>query len=81
MKFISLLATGYSVVDYAYARTKGIPVANVPTYGTASVSQFSIALLLEICHHIGHHDASVHAGTWANCADCPVNICTTRKMP
>ena len=69
MKFISLLATGYSVVDYAYARTKGIPVANVPTYGTASVSQFSIALLLEICHHIGHHDASVHAGTWANCAD------------
>ena len=57
------------MVDYAYARTKGIPVANVPTYGTASVSQFSIALLLEICHHIGHHDASVHAGTWANCAD------------
>ncbi len=69
MKFISLLATGYNVVDYAYAAEKGIPVTNVPTYGTASVSQFSIALLLEVCHHIGHHDASVHAGNWANCVD------------
>ena len=45
MKFISLLATGYNVVDYVYAAQKGIPVTNVPTYGTASVSQFSIALL------------------------------------
>ena len=69
VKFISLLSTGYNVVDYAYAAEKGIPVANVPTYGTASVSQFSIALLLEVCHHIGHHDASVHAGNWAGCAD------------
>lgn len=69
MKFISLLATGYNVVDCAYARKKGIPVTNVPSYGTASVSQFSIALLLEVCHHIGHHDASVHAGNWASCVD------------
>ena len=69
IRFISLLATGYNCVDYAYAREKGIPVANVPTYGTASVGQFAIALLLEICHHIGHHDASVHAGNWERCAD------------
>lgn len=69
MKFISMLATGYNVVDYVYAKEKGIPVTNVPTYGTASVSQFSIALLLEVCHHIGHHDASVHAGNWAKCID------------
>ena len=69
IRFISLLATGYNCVDYAYAREKGIPVTNVPTYGTASVGQFSIALLLEICHHIGHHDASVHAGNWERCAD------------
>ena len=69
IRFISLLATGYNCVDYAYAREKGIPVANVPTYGTASVGQFAIALLLEICHHIGHHDTSVHAGNWERCAD------------
>lgn len=69
IRFISVLATGYNVVDTAYAREKGIPVTNVPSYGTASVSQFSIALLLEICHHIGHHNTSVHEGNWENCAD------------
>ena len=61
--------TGYNVVDYNYAREKGIPVVNVPAYGTAPVSQYSIALLLEICHHIGHHSASVHAGNWASNPD------------
>ena len=69
IKLIAVLATGYNVIDYQYARKKGIPVVNVPSYGTASVSQFSIALLLEICHHIGHHDRSVHEGKWANNAD------------
>ena len=69
MKFISVLATGYNVVDYAYAKEKGIPVTNVPTYGTASVGQFAIALLLEICHHIGHHSESVHAGNWEKSVD------------
>ena len=62
IKLIAALATGYNVIDYNYAAEKGIPVVNVPTYGTASVSQFSIALLLEICHHIGHHDNDGHAG-------------------
>ena len=69
VKLIAVLATGYNVVDHAYAKEKGIPVVNVPTYGTASVSQFSIALLLEVCHHIGHHSDSVHAGRWADNAD------------
>lgn len=69
VRLIAVLATGYNVVDCAAARERGIPVVNVPSYGTASVSQFSIALLLELCHHIGHHDASVHAGNWARSAD------------
>ena len=69
IRLIAVLATGYNVVDYNYAREKGIPVVNVPAYGTASVSQYSIALLLEICHHIGHHSASVHAGKWASNPD------------
>lgn len=69
LKLIAVLATGYNVVDCACAKEKGIPVVNVPAYGTASVSQFSIALLLEVCHHIGHHSESVHAGNWENNAD------------
>ena len=69
MKFISMLATGYNVVDVAYAKEKGIPVTNVPVYGTRSVSQFAIALLLEVCHHIGHHSDGVYAGKWASSID------------
>ena len=69
MKFISMLATGYNVVDYVYAREKGIPVTNVPSYGTASVAQFAIAMLLEICHHVAHHSQSVHDGKWASAID------------
>lgn len=69
IRYIGMLATGYNVVDYAYARQKGIPLTNIPTYGTAAVSQFAIAMLLEICHHIGHHDAAVKAGRWEGNAD------------
>ena len=69
MKLISVLATGYNVVDYTYAREKGIPVTNVPAYGTDSVSQFAIALLLEVCHHIGHHGEAVKEGRWENNPD------------
>ena len=69
LKLISMLATGYNVVDVAAAKEKGILVANVPVYGTYSVSQFAIALLLEICHRIGHHNETVHEGKWENCAD------------
>ena len=64
LKFISVLATGYNVIDVAYAKEKGISVSNVPVYGTRSVSQFAIALLLEACHHIGHHSQAVYNGDW-----------------
>ena len=69
LKLIAVLATGFNVVDIDYARERGIPVVNVPVYGTASVSQFAIALLLEVCHHVGAHSESVHAGEWASNAD------------
>ena len=69
MGFIGVLATGYNVVDYVYAREKNIPVCNIPTYGTAAVGQFAIALLLEICHHVAHHSDAVHQGRWESNAD------------
>ncbi len=69
MKFIGVLATGYNVVDVAYAREKEIPVSNIPVYGTAAVGQFAIAMLLEICHHVAAHSESVHQGKWERCQD------------
>lgn len=69
IKAIAVLATGYNVIDYEYAKEKGIPVMNVPVYGTDNVSQFAVSLLMEVCSHIGHHSDSVHAGEWADNAD------------
>jgi glycerate dehydrogenase len=69
IRYIGVLATGYNIVDVAAARAKGIPVCNIPTYGTAAVGQFAIALLLEICHHIGYHDKAVHEGRWEHNPD------------
>lgn len=67
MKLICCLATGYNVVDTDAAKEKGIPVCNVPAYSTQSVTQFTIGLLLELCHRIGHHDRQVHEGVWERC--------------
>ena len=69
VKLICVLATGYNVVDYVAARRHGIDVCNVPCYGTAAVAQFTIALLLELCHHVGRHDMLVHNGAWTSCQD------------
>ena len=62
LKFISVIATGYNTVDVAAARELGIPVANVPSYGTEAIGQHAIALLLEITNHVAHHDGEVRKG-------------------
>ncbi len=69
VKLICVLATGYNVVDCAAARARNIPVCNVPDYGTSAVAQYTFALLLELCHQIGHHDRRVHDGAWTTCPD------------
>lgn len=64
LRFITVLATGYDCVDIRAARERNIPVSNVPTYGTDSVAQYAFAMLLELCHRVGAHDAAVRAGEW-----------------
>ncbi len=69
VKFISLLATGYNVVDVKFAAEKGIVVSNVPGYGTASVVQMTFALLLEFCLHVQRHSDAVTEGRWSASKD------------
>jgi len=69
LRFVSVLATGYNIVDVAAARQRGIPVSNVPEYGTDSVAQHVFALLLECCQQVGRHAAAVQAGEWTAAAD------------
>jgi glycerate dehydrogenase len=69
LKLISVLATGYNIVDTAAAAERGIPVCNVPTYGTDSVAQLVMALILEFCHNVRRHSDSVLAGDWCRAED------------
>ena len=69
LRFIGVLATGYNVVDTDEARRRGIVVCNVPDYSTKAVAQLVFALLLEVCHHVGHHSEAVHAGRWSSSPD------------
>ncbi len=64
LKFLGMLATGYNAVDGACARRRGVPLCNIPSYGTDAVAQFSIGLLLELCHRTAIHHRNVHEGAW-----------------
>jgi glycerate dehydrogenase len=65
LKFIGVLATGYNVVDVKAARARGIPVANVPVYGTDAVAEYVFALLLNFHRQPQLHSDLVKQGEWA----------------
>jgi glycerate dehydrogenase len=69
LKYIGVLATGTNVVDLAAARERNIPVTNIPAYGSRSVAQATLALLLELTNHVGHHAQRVRAGAWTQAPD------------
>lgn len=69
LKYIGVTATGFNVVEVAAAKAQGIPVTNVPAYGTRSVAQTVFALLLELTQRAGHHSRTVHDGRWVASPD------------
>jgi glycerate dehydrogenase len=69
IKLITVLATGFDCVDIVAAKKRGIPVSNVPEYGTDSVAQFVFAQLLYLCHRVDLHDQEVRGGEWARCGE------------
>ena len=64
-----MLATGYNVIDIKAAREKNITVCNTPAYGTATVAQHTVALLLEFTNRVGIHSKSVTDGDWLQSPD------------
>lgn len=69
IRYVGVLATGYNVVDIEAAKNAGVCVTNIPSYGTDAVGQYTIALLLELCHHVGEHSAAVKRGDWTTNPD------------
>ncbi len=69
LKYVGEMATGFDNVDVKAARENGVTVCNVPSYSANFTAQTAIALLLELCHHIGSHAADVAAGAWSKSPD------------
>jgi glycerate dehydrogenase len=69
LRLIAVTATGYNMVDTAAARARGVPVCNVPEYGTPNVAQAVFALLLELTNRTGHHAQTVREGRWCTSPD------------
>lgn len=69
LRYIGVTATGFNIVDTQAARERGIAVTNVPSYGTRSVAQMTLALLLELTQRVGHHSETVRTGRWSASPD------------
>lgn len=69
LKCICLLSTGYNVVDCDYAKEKGIPVCNIPSYSTNAVAQLVFSFILSHSNQVELHSKAVHDGEWTDCKD------------
>ncbi len=80
LRFIGVLATGYDVVDMGAVKRRRIVVCNVPAYSTAAVAQATIALLLEITHHVGYYSGKIRQGAWSGCPDFSYYECAPVEL-
>ena len=69
LKYVGEMATGFDNIDVQAARENDVIVCNVPSYSANFTAQTAIALLLELCHHVGSHAAAVAAGDWNKSPD------------
>lgn len=65
LRLICVAATGVNNVDVAAARRRGVVVTNCRDYGTDSVAQHTLALILTLATNLTAYREDVAAGRWA----------------
>jgi D-3-phosphoglycerate dehydrogenase len=60
-RLIIRVGVGFDIVDVAACRERGIPVSNVPNYGTTEVADHAMALLLNLARGLGAYEARLKA--------------------
>lgn len=79
LKLILVSATGYNIVDVQACSEKGIQVSNVPNYGTFSVAQHALAMLLNYSNQVDLHEKSVKRGEWSANQDWSYTLSPIRE--
>ena len=79
LKLILVSATGFNIVDVQACKEKGIQVSNVPNYGTFSVAQHALAMLLNYSNQIDLHEKSVKRGEWSTNQDWSYTLSPIRE--
>jgi D-3-phosphoglycerate dehydrogenase/C-terminal binding protein len=66
-KLIVRCGVGYDNVDWRFAQQQGIPVANVPDYGTEEVADSAIVMMLTLTRGITYYNTRLRAaiGPWS----------------
>ncbi len=64
LELICLAATGVNNVDLEAASARGVGVANITGYCTASVVQHVFALILSLTHRLADYQRLLHEGAW-----------------
>lgn len=67
LKVILLAATGMDNIDLEYCKANGISTYNVSDYGTPSVSQHVISLLLALTTNLNSYQTMTRNGAWSQC--------------
>lgn len=69
LRFVSVLATGYNIIDTAACAARGMPVSNVPVYSTDAVAEFVFSLILDFAKRPALHSQLAKEGVWESCPD------------
>lgn len=80
LRCISVLATGYNVVDVVAAQKLGIMVCNVRGYAAFSVAQHVFALILELTNHVAKHADHTANGGWTGSPDWSYTLSPMKEL-
>lgn len=64
LKLIQRLGAGFDNVDLAFARSSGIPVANIPGANAVAVAEHTIMLMIGMMKRFPEADSSMKRGEW-----------------
>lgn len=79
LKLVVVSATGYNCVDIKACTAAGVTVCNVPAYGTFSVAQHALSMLLHYSNQVAVHDQSVRNGDWSSHQDWTYTLTPIRE--